>query len=535
MNHALLAVIILFLFPYTIQIDSPIPPFIDVTQSTGINATHRAIWDPDNHPKGYLAMGQAWGDYDNDGWLDLYVTGNLDPNVLYHNNGDGTFTESPLSPNVSLPDVPSGGAVWADYDNDGWIDLYVLNQGANVLFRNDQGVALVDVTAIAGVGDPAKGTTATWGDYDSDSWLDLYVVNWACSPECGEPDTFEAQQDRLYHNNGDGTFSDVTHLLDMPMTLGAGFSATFTDYDNDGDADIYVVNDRLHNPIGNVLWRNNGTGCGGWCWSEVAQTTGANQILNGMGLAIGDYDNDLDFDFYFSELTYEMILLQNQGNSTFEDRGREAGVAVNYRPDDAVGWGTGFIDYDNDGWLDLFLATTGFQQDFYTLADSLLNPHSNYMFHNNGDGTFEALKFQPTPTMGVAYADYDEDGWVDIVIGNWNEGFRLLRNASVNNHNWLTVRLIGSGPVNRNAIGARVLLTKTDGSQQIHEVQAGSGLGAGHDLRLHFGLGTHIVHEVKVFWPDGTICLVNRISENQIIDIIYDTCVEINRGGLSGS
>ena len=169
--------------------------------------------------QGYLAIGQAWGDYDRDGWLDLFVTGNLDPNVLYRNNGDGSFSVSEHSPQLSLPNVPSGGATWADYNNDGWLDLYVVNFGANRLFRNDGGLGFSDVTLSAGVGDVGKGTSAAWGDYDGDGWLDLYLTNWSCFPEC-DPVDFTMQADRLYHNNGDGTFTDVTP--DPGLRLDAG-------------------------------------------------------------------------------------------------------------------------------------------------------------------------------------------------------------------------------------------------------------------------------------------------------------------------
>ena len=172
------------------QPDQPI--FRDVSAEAGISASHRAIWDDKEAMQGYLAIGQAWGDYDRDGWLDLFVTGNLDPNRLYRNEGDGTFSVSPHSELLSLPDVPSGGATWADYDNDGWPDLYIVNKGANRLFHNDGGAGFSDVTAVAGVGDIGKGTSAAWGDYDNDGRLDLYVTNWSCYPEC-DPVDFSAQ------------------------------------------------------------------------------------------------------------------------------------------------------------------------------------------------------------------------------------------------------------------------------------------------------------------------------------------------------
>jgi len=504
-----------------LAVDSP-APFVDVTADAGILATHRAVWDPEERKEGYLAIGLAWGDYDNDGWPDLYVTGNLDPNVLYHNNSDGTFSIAPFSESVSVPDIPSGGTVWADYDNDGWQDLYVTNDGPNRLFRNQGGAGFVEVAMSAGVDDAAKGTTATWGDYDNDGWLDLYVANWSCSPEC-DPVDFSLQQDRLYHNNGDGTFEDVTAYLDYTKTLGAGFAASFADYDNDGDLDIYVVNDKLHHEIGNVLWRNDGPGCAGWCWADVSRESGADALLNGMGLAVGDYDNDLDLDFYFTEMVYSMFLLDNEGNGEFANRAFDARVAVNNDPDHAVGWGTAFFDYNNDGWLDLYMTASRYQRDDFDFKLDFHLPHPDQFFHNNGDGTFSAMEMEgpDRPSMGIAYADYDRDGLVDFVIGNWDEGYRLYRNTTSNNNRWLALQLIGGGPVNRDAIGARAIVTATDGSTRMQEIKAGSGLGAGNDTALHFGLGQASIDTVEIRWPDGSTCVLTNVPINQRLVLIY--------------
>ena len=508
-----------FMPDVTRELHSPVLPaasdseiFSDVTRAAGINAVHRGHWDMFNpeFESGYLGIGQAWGDYDGDGWLDLYVTGNMEPNVLYRNNGDGTFSVSPYSEALSLPDILSGGAVWADYDNDGWKDLYVLSHGANVLFHNEGGKGFTDVTAAAGVGDTGKGSTATWGDYDNDSYLDLYVASWACYPECRPLDNTRAQ-DRLYHNNGDGTFSDVSDTLIYEKLLGAGFTASFVDFDNDGDSDLYVVNDALKNPIGNVLWRNDGPGCGHWCWADISEEAGADIEVDGMGLAVGDFDKDLDLDFYFSNMVNPMALLQNNGDGTFADIADNAGVAVG--PSEAVGWGTSFFDFDNDSWLDLYLTTTGFVQ--YTIEtgpETMHASHRDYLFRNNGDGTFSDAS-PPSwvekihPSMGLAYADYDQDGWVDLVIGHWNEGYSLYHNEGIagqGNH-WLTVRLAGGGPINQDAIGTRVYVTGSDGWVQLQEIKNGSSLGAGNDTALHFGLGQTTVDKVIVQWPNGDI------------------------------
>ena len=294
---------------------TPAQVFVDETQQAGIHAVHEGEFAMDGD-EGYLGVGQAWGDYDNDGWPDLFLTGNLAPNVLYRNAQDGTFTVSQWSSQLAFPEAISGGALWADYDNDGWLDLYILNKEANTLMRNLAGQGFADVTQEAGVGDTGKGQSAAWGDFDNDGWLDLYVVNWTCMPDC-KPIDFETHQDILYRNNGDGTFTDMSHTMAHDRLLGAGFAGSFLDYDNDGDLDIYVVNDEYANPIGNVLWRNDGPGCGGWCWHDAGPETGAGIVTSGMGLAVNDYDNDGDLDMYFSNMVRPMTLLTNDGIGNF--------------------------------------------------------------------------------------------------------------------------------------------------------------------------------------------------------------------------
>lgn len=490
------------------------PPYENVTAAAGIHSP-RATDD------GEKVTGQAWGDYDQDGWLDLYLTDTDGRNTLYRNNGDGTFTLSPLQEQVALPDAESAGAIWADYNNDGWPDLYVLNWGPNNLFRNDNGVALVDVTNEARIGDSSNGKTAAWGDFDADGWIDLYVANWACDPRCGR--SFEGDKDRLYHNNGDGTFADVTHWLPGDKTRGAGFVASFVDFDNDGDSDIYLVNDEFINPVGNALWRNDGPGCDGWCFTEISAEANADTRVMGMGLATADYDSDGDFDFYFSNAG-PMTLLQNQGDGTFRDMAESAGVQL----PDGVGWGAVFYDYNNDGWQDLYLSImVGVQ------TGSSMNP----LFQNNGDGTFTDLgegsgAGNPGRSIGVAYADYDQDGWVDLVVGNYDEGYFLYRNTlgETSRNNWVTLKLVGDGPVNRDAVGAKVRLTDGYGRTQLQEVRNGSSLGSGDTLELHFGLGRTAVESVEISWPDGSTQTIAQLPVNQRHTIVYGQPVVVESG-----
>ena len=476
--------------------------FVDVSESAGI---------VDNRVGTDKVIGQAWGDYDNDGWPDLYVTDHEGRNTLYRNLGDGTFEVSPLSGSVALWSGYSSGASFVDVDNDGWRDLYVLNWGTNFLYRNINGERFENVTETAGVYDDGNGKTASWGDYDQDGFVDLYVANWACYPDCGRPSTGDA--DKLYHNNGDGTFTDVTHLLSGKIT-GAAFVASFTDYDNDGDLDIYLVNDEFINPVGNALWRNDGPGCDGWCFTEVSEDARADTTLMGMGLATADYDNDGDQDFYFSNAG-PMTLLQNQGNGTFADVAESAGVDTAT----SIGWGAVFFDYDNDGWQDLYLAVSD--------AASREGTSNNPLFRNSQDGSFEDVSQvsgvnDAGSTLGVATADYDRDGRLDLLVGNIDTGYTLYQNQNPDQHAWLALDLVGGGPINRDAIGTRVFVTTADGNRQMQEVICGSSLGAGNELSLHFGLAEHTqIETLEIVWPNGLTQSFDDVDVNRRLSLSY--------------
>jgi len=459
--------------------------FADVTASAGINSPHHGT---------FFGTGQAWGDANGDGIPDLYLTDNNGGNELWLGDGDGTFSLSPLNVQVALVSGASSGALFADLDNDGDQDLYVAQLGANVLFENLGAGQFANVTAASGTGDAGEGESATVGDYDGDGDLDLYVVNWWYLNDPDDP----RKRDTLYRNDGGLVFTDVTAaLLDETRTLGPGYAATFADLDNDGDADLYVVNDKV---FGNVLWRNDGPGCAGWCFADVSVATGADRPVWGMGVASGDYDRDGDLDLYFSSIG-EAVLLESQvaqGSFTYLDVSASAGVTV-----DAVSWGVVFFDADRDRWPDLYLA-----------IDTTPISMPSRLFHNLGDGTFADVSTgsgadDAGRTYGVAACDYDRDGWVDLVVGNWNQGYRLYRNlgtAGGANH-WLAIALEGAGPVNREAVGTRVYLTLTDGPELMEEVHSDSSLGAGNDLDLYFGLGAASVVSARVVWPDGTEAL----------------------------
>lgn len=482
--------------------------FVHVTKAAGIDA---------KHTQGYQVTGQAWADYDGDGWLDLYVTDSVGPNTLYRNNGDGTFSVSPLNEQVALPEHYSGGASWADYDNDGWPDLLALGREENVLFRNLGGQGFEDVTVAAGLTDKNASKTASWADYDNDGWLDLYIANWGCTPHCARTPGSPGQPDQLYHNNGDGTFSNVTPLL-RNKTTGGNFVARWLDYDNDGDLDIYVVNDEFVPPVGNLLFRNDGPGCDGWCFTEVAEEAGAAIRVMGMGVAADDWDQDGDLDIYFTNAG-KMKLLQNQGDGTFVEAAAEAGVALNR---DSVGWGAVSLDYDNDGARDLYVALM--------MADrpGAFNP----LFRNDGTGVFSDIgpasgADDPGPSVGVASADYDNDGWVDLVVGNYDRGYHLYRNTALADdaNRWLALKLIGGGPVNRDAVGARAIVTTSDGRVQMQDVHNGSSVGSGNALTLNFGLGEADIKSVEIVWPDGSSQVYTDLQPNTAYGIGYDGSV----------
>lgn len=468
----------------------PIPPgmFADVTDEVGLAAPHV--------PGGGIT-GQAWGDYDRDGDLDLFLSGGKAENQLLRNRGNGTFARVPLPPEVARPGPSKAGVTWADYDGDGWLDLYLAVLGPNVLFHNvpdpsgTPGRALVPVEA--GVEHDGHGRNAAWGDYDRDGRLDLYVVNGG------------SYVDALYHGEPDGWFTDRSELVALPAPK-PGYAATWTDYDDDGDLDLYVVSD--HHTV-NDLWRNDGPEQGGpdggaWRFTNVSEQSGAGLSADAMGIAVGDYDEDGDLDLFTSDI-HRTNLLRNdlyggpsRGPAHFTEVAAAAGV--NH---DSSNWGAVWLDADLDGWLDLYLAT----------QNSSPPERTNRLFRNRGDGTFDDVSAgcgcaDPSFTTGVAAADYDSDGALDLVVGNYGEGYRLYRNqldpAAAGLH-WLVVELVGGGPVDRDALGTRVTVISSDGRRRVAERRSGSSLGSGDMLPLHFGLGTATVREVEIRWLDGTV------------------------------
>lgn len=534
----------------------------------------------------HYGTGQAWGDYDRDGDPDLYLTDQAGPNTLLENRGDGTFARAAVADDVAREGAASVGAVFVDVDDDGWLDLHVVGPGSDALFHNLEGGGFEDVTDAAGIDDPGEGETATWGDYDGDGDLDAYVVDYGCQPCNDAPPVPEEQrdQDHLFRNDGDLRFSDQTDLISaIPGTRGLGFSATWFDIDGDADLDLYVVNDvrddRADGDVatgtvkgdgttpGNALLRNDGPGCDGWCFTDVSASSGAGRRANAMGLAVGDADADGDSDIFFTNSGYAAgptELLLNDGRGTFTSAPPDTGSNLG-----EWSWGTSFLDADNDGALDLYVAvglsdlllqvpTAALPSDVaedaaarraevrsgalasagatgpapWPVADSSAPRTNNDRLLLRRGSRYEEQVLGPTDTLagstfGVAVADFDGDGWADVVTGDIDRGYRLLRNrgdVGEGNHR-LVLHLEGDGRrVSRQPAGAVVHVRTPDGLERTRALTIGGSLGSGDDDAIIVGLGQATTAEVEVRWLDGTSTIV-RLPADQEATIGLDGLV----------
>ncbi len=528
--------------------------FVDVGREAGLNVPN--VWGGVKSKKYIIeakGSGLAFFDYDQDGWLDIYLTtgsrleetwppGKAPTSHLFKNNRDGTFTDVTERSGLGREGWGVGACV-GDYDNDGWDDLFLTFWGHNALFHNNGDGTFTDVTRKAGLYEERVrwGSGCTWIDYDRDGYLDLFVSNyieldlkkipvpgqtgycqWKGLPVMCGPRGLPGGTNLLYHNNGDGTFTDVSEKAGILKT-GPRYSITAVsyDFDNDGWPDIYVAVDSEPS----ILFHNNHDGT----FTDIGVMAGCaynedGQEQAGMGVGVADYDGDGWFDIFktnFADDTSD--LYHNNGDGTFTDVTHVAGVGANTQ---YVGWGAGFMDYDNDGWPDIFHVTGHVypEIDAQKLDSSFKSPR--IVYRNLGNGKFKDVSGELGPgvsekfsSRGCAFGDFDNDGDVDVLVLNMNDLPSLLRNDGGNKNNWIKIKLIGTN-CNRTAIGARVSV-KVGDHKQMDEVASGTSVMSQSDLRLHFGLGrAKVVDSIEVKWPTTQkIEKFSNVPANQILTI----------------
>jgi hypothetical protein len=538
---ATLIPMMLAVIPAVFAGDAPWPKFTDITDAAGIKFKHSLGDFEMSNIVEATGPGCCVFDYDNDGFQDIYfVNGRWHPdisdnrgrslkgklkNALYHNNGDGTFTDVTDQAGVAgYEDSYGMAASAADYDNDGDLDLFVCNYGRCILYRNNGDGTFTDVTARAGVASPGWALASPWFDYNGDGYLDLFVVHYleydkGAFQRTGAyykadnfpgPLSYPGLPDHLYRNNGDGTFTDVTKETGLWEPTGRGMGAVACDLDQDGDVDLYVTNDAMPNN----LWINDGTGH----FKDMATETGTafgegGQGVSSMGPFVADVDRNGLLDLLIPDMGYSCLLLQER-RGFFVDVTAQSGVAL--LCGQYTGWGGLMNDYDNDGWVDLFIANG--------------DPHHLYIeeaviARGDGKGRFFDMARQSGEFFdqkyvgrGAAFADFDNDGDIDLLMNVLNDTPRLLRNDGGNQLNWIKIVPIrsDSGMV---ALGATVAV-KANGLTMIQPVVAVNGYLTSSDPRPHFGLGRADRAELaEIRWPDGRKQTLMDVKANQILKV----------------
>jgi enediyne biosynthesis protein E4 len=523
--------------------------FTNVAQQAGLNI--RMIYG-DEHRNRYLlettGSGAAFIDYDNDGWQDIFLVNGtrldgLPPNLnstnrLFHNTGNGKFTD--VTEKAGLVRTGWGQSVCSgDFDNDGYVDLFVSSYGKNALYRNNRNSTFTELAEKAGVASNRTrwGSGCAFLDYDQDGLLDLFVASYidldlktAPLPETGPcqykgimvacgPPGLAGGTNTLYHNNGNGTFSDVSEKSGITKANGTyGLGVLTADFDNDGWTDIYVANDSA--PA--ALYRNNKNGT----FTDIGIEAGCALSIDGkpqagMGVTAGDYNHDGWLDIFKTNFSGDTSsLYRNSGKSTFDDVTFPAGMGLNTR---WLGWGCGFIDVDNDGWTDIFLVNGHVYPEVEKLTTEAGYAQPKVLYRNLQNGSFADVSqkageavYSPNASRGAAFGDYDNDGDVDILINSVNGPPELLRADSLNQNNWIKIKLAGVKS-NRDGIGARIKCVTENGTQ-IDEVRSGGSYYSQNDLRVHFGLGKNKrVESLEISWPGGKVEALRNVAANQLV------------------
>lgn len=523
--------------------------FDNTIAASKIAFTLRNSVSPQRYSIETMTGGVAVFDYNNDGLLDIFFTNGAaipsleknDPkyyNRLFRNNGDGTFTDVTESAGLKGMGYSMGVAA-GDYDNDGFVDLYITGVNYNQLFHNNGDGTFTDVTAKAGVSGllPNSGKpwsqTAGWIDYNNDGLLDLFVVNYLdydihtaalCNlegaPAYCSPNGFRGTSNILYRNSGDGTFTDVSAQSHISQYVGKGMGVAFADFDDDGFTDIFVSNDTFPN----FLLHNNGDGT----FTDVALEagvafTGSGKTVAGMGADFRDLDNDGKPDIFHAAMFGDTFpLYRNLGGGQFEDvTGRTGLTALTSR---FTAWGTGAFDFDNDGRKDLFAATS----DILDNADALVHrPYAlaNLLLRNKGDLTFEDLSAKagagfsmPAAHRGAAFGDFNNDGKIDIVVTVLNGPPELLMNRTKNQNHWIILKLVGVRS-NRDGLGTKVKISTSHGDQY-NEATTAVGYNSSSDKRVHFGLGdAAVIDRIELAWPSGVKQTLTNVKADQVLTV----------------
>ena len=536
---------------------TPVPDvrFTDITQTAKIDFKHENAATLNKYLVETMGGGVALLDYDNDGRLDIFFTNGAkidDPmpddklpdksdrkfwNRLYHQNSDGTFTD--VTEKAGLTGMPQNhydmGIAVGDYDNDGFEDIYVTGYGGNTLYHNNGNGTFTDVTKSAGVAGGGWSTSAGFFDYDNDGKLDLFVtryVNWTFKTNryCGEkqpgyraychPDNYEGVTNILYHNNGDGTFTDVSEKAGIANPKGKGLGVSFADYDGDGFTDIFVANDSVQC----FLYHNNGNGT----FTETGLLAGVGynedgKTFAGMGTDFSDYDNDGRPDIVVTDLSNERYMLfRNNGDGIFRDVTNQSGLGSETLS--FAGWSTRFFDYDNDGWKDLFVAQSHVMDTIEKTSPNLRYLQPPLLLRNEG-GHFVRVTpgevFQiPWAGRGAAFGDIDNDGDIDLVVSNAGQKAYVLRNDGGNRGNWIRIETVGKKS-NRDGIGSRVKVVGASGLTQYFTINTAVGYLSASDKRLLAGLGADTsTRLIEIQWPSGIVQKFENVKAGQTLKAI---------------